>query len=60
MLWLKPPVGHAWTFYGQGAQTRQCDVDEQVPIGPGFRYAGEVIGRASLDAGSGNLLGIAT
>ena len=59
-LRLKPPAGHAWTFYGQGTEVFELDLDEVLTIGPGYRYAGETIGSAELDTGTGTLRGIAS
>ena len=61
---LKPPIGHAWTFYGEGSTGHPLQMDEPVelkrePAQASFQ-AGETIGRAALDTGSGNGGGLAS
>lgn len=57
---LKPPEGHAWTFYGPGTTSFPLGVDEPLELGPALYQAGETIGSASLDTGTGTLRGIAS
>ena len=59
-LILKPPSGHAWTFYGLGATGYSADIDEPVRLGPVYCKAGETIGYAALDSGSGTGQGLAS
>lgn len=58
-LKLKPPTGHAWTFYGPGSTYFALDTDEALEIPPSFHQAGEVIGKGALDSGTGTMRGIA-
>lgn len=60
MIRLKPPVGHAWTFAGQGSTTYVLQTDEILELGPMYCAAGQVIGKAVLDTGSGTGKGIAS
>lgn len=60
-LILKPPVGHAWNFYGPGATVKHVlATDEPLPLGPIYVAAGETIGFGELDSGSGTGRGIAS
>lgn len=59
---LRPPAGHAWTLYGIGPDGHALNMDESVTLtrsgGQCPFIAGEVIGRAELDAGSGTGQGL--
>lgn len=58
---LRPPVGHAWTFYGPGAaKSLPLSMDETLTLGPAAYSANDVIGYWALDSGSGTGKGIAT
>ena len=57
---LKPPVGHAWDFYGPGTAFIALGMDEPLTLGPAYHEAGETIGYGDLDSGSGTLRGIAS
>lgn len=57
---LKPPIGHAWTFVGQGSTTYALQTDEIMELGPLYCSAGMTIGKAVLDTGSGTGKGIAS
>lgn len=61
---LKPPSGHAWTFYGQTSTGYPLSIDETYTIRrtdkqPEFQPL-EIIGRGALDTGSGTGNGIAS
>lgn len=57
---LKPPAGHAWNFVGLDGTTFPLDMDEVLTLGPGYFAAGQKLGAASLDTGSGTGKGIAS
>lgn len=59
-LELRPPNGHAWAFYGQGARFVQLSQDEKLSLGPLYCSPGMVLGAAALDTGSGTGKGIAS
>lgn len=57
---LKPPVGHAWQFYGLGSVYYDLQMDEPVELGPSIFTPGQKIGAGILDSGTGTGRGIAT
>lgn len=61
---LRPPVGHAWTYYGEGPTGLSLPPDEPVvlrrEVGQGPFQPRETVGRAALDTGSGNGQGLAS
>ena len=57
---LKPPVGHAWTFYGISNAAFPLTTDEALDLGPLHATPGMVLGRCALDTGSGTGLGVAS
>lgn len=61
---LRPPVGHAWTFYGAGATGFDLTTDQSVSLVRSYNQppfiALETIGRASLDTGTGSGAGLAS
>jgi hypothetical protein len=59
-LRLRPPAGHAWNYYGPGSTYYALGTDEELVLGPGPYHAGETIGSASLDTGTGTGRGIAS
>lgn len=59
-LRLAPPSAHAWTFQSNAGVQRALNMDQELPLGPGSFQAGETIGAAQLDSGSGNGSGVAS
>jgi hypothetical protein len=61
---VRPPIGHAWTFYEVAGGTGcPMQMDESLTVtrepGKGCFLAGEIIGAVALDTGSGTFYGLA-
>ena len=60
---IRPPAGHAWTFYGLSSTGYPLDPDQEFQClrsdGEAAFVAGETIGSAANDTGSGTFYAVA-